>query len=308
MVCGLHKIDTYNLNTPNSPLMMPPRDLVELGDRIHAWWSLFCVDRLSSLALEIPATVRHDDESVTTVWPCPSEYYDNGQVIYTPCRGFPSLRSFFIDASATFSVYDNVYAFRAKGCAMFYHGGRLASSFRVGLDVTHDARVAIGVTSLLADTIALYRQQKCPSFDRARSQLEDHIHDSSLIFALSMTYGALVQLLQIPTDQDVDLYPLRFNIARTCARFAAEVCQVDLDLLNTAIWLPWLSAYEVLAWEPIPSAMLGDSDAINAAKADLDGLIDAFKKFGEHYLFDFKSNGTFRRLTFNANTLSQISA
>jgi len=188
---------------------------------------------------------------------------------------------------------------------MFYHGIKLASSFREGLDVTHDVHVAIGVASLLADAIASYRQQKCPSFDRPRDQ-EGDIHDGTLIFAMSMSYGALIQLLHVFAGE-IHSHRQRFDIARVCARFAAEVCQVDPELVNFATWLPWYSAYEVLAWQRIPPDMEGDNYAIVAARADLDGLTDAFKKFGKHYSLDFKNNGTFRRLgTLDARSLSQI--
>ncbi|KDQ20174.1 hypothetical protein BOTBODRAFT_389059 [Botryobasidium botryosum FD-172 SS1] len=74
--CGLNQIDTYNYVTSNmTPLLQPPKDLVNLGDMIHAWWGLFCIDRIGALLLEIPATVSHGDKATTTMWPCALEFY-----------------------------------------------------------------------------------------------------------------------------------------------------------------------------------------------------------------------------------------
>ncbi|KDQ20177.1 hypothetical protein BOTBODRAFT_62508 [Botryobasidium botryosum FD-172 SS1] len=312
VACGLHKIDTHDFNAPNLNLFLlgRPRDLTALGDMIHAWWSLFCIDQLGAMVLEIPATLRCDDESVTTIWPCSFEEYEgSGNAAFAPYSGFSSLRSLTPGPDAAIGAYRNVYALRTKSCIMFYRGMRLASAFREGTDVNHDAYVAITVASCLAEDIALYRRQKCPSFDRPSSpaKSDNLVHDSSLIFTISMSYGALIQLFHVFAG-DFRSHRKRFDVARKCARFAAKICRVTPSSVNLATWLPWYSAYEVLAWHPIPFEMLGDGAAVAAARTDLDALTDAFKRFGRHYSLDFKNDRAFQRLgALDTQCLSQIS-
>jgi len=56
VACGLHTIDSLDLNTQaTSSLLDPAVDLIELGDRINMFWMLFGVDRVASpLAGAIP--------------------------------------------------------------------------------------------------------------------------------------------------------------------------------------------------------------------------------------------------------------
>jgi len=294
MACGLHTIDTYDLNSPKLSLLRSPRDLVDLGDMIHTWWNIFLVDRLGALLLEAPGTVAHDDENITTMWPCAFEDYENDQATQAPYKGLLSLRSSEPDPDLTPNVYDNIYAFRAQGCEMFYHAIALVGSFKEGLDVSHDAKVAISVTKLLHDAMVLYRHRTCPTFDR-KGNKEDCTHDCTLIFSMTITYGAWIQLLHIFSEEGNTFYQQRFEVARACAKLAVEVCKVDASLLNVTIWLPWYSAYEVLAWEFTRLKNLKDHKGAADVRTDLDGLMDAYLRFAERY--SFKNNEAFQKLS-----------
>jgi len=177
---------------------------------------------------------------------------------------------------------------------MFYHAISLASSFREGHDVSHGATVAVRVTSLLSDSIVSYRRRECPTFDNARNKV-DCTHDCTLIFSMTITYGALIQLLHIFADKDPSSYRQRVEAARACAKLAIEVCRVDASLLNVTIWLPWYSAYEVLSWEFTRLKKNKDYKGAAALRADLDGLMDAYMRFAERY--SFQNNQDFQRLS-----------
>jgi len=105
----------------------------------------------------------------------------------------------------------------------------------------------------------------------------------------------MIQMLNIFSERDVASYKQRLDIARTCAGLAVEVCQISVSLLHLTIWLPWHSAYEVLAWEFIRLHGLKGSEAAAAVRAELDGLMDAFSKFASH--FAFKSKWPFQKLS-----------
>jgi len=229
-----------------------------------------------------------------------------------PYSSLSTLYSVDFDPDARLAAYDNVYAFRAKGCAVFYNAILLVSSFKgcflfplenqsnsrrfslEGLDVTHDARVAICAVSRLIDVMTSYRQRICPTFNGMRNETD---HDGTLVLSMTLAYGALIQLLHLFSDEDADSYQQRFGVAQACARLAAEACQVDMNLLTLTVLLPWHSAYEVLEWELNRLAMSGHTGKGAAdVRADLDGLMGAYINIAKHYSFSFKQKLNLRTL------------
>ncbi|KDQ20176.1 hypothetical protein BOTBODRAFT_51508 [Botryobasidium botryosum FD-172 SS1] len=230
MACGLHNIDTYDFASCNLPLMGAPRNLTHLGDMIHTWWGLFCVDRIASVLSGVPPVIDAPYErNITTVWPCAFEEYADSSAARMSYSSISSLSSSDRDPQAG---YDNVYAFRAKSFAMYYRAVSLASSFKGGLNVSAEARIALSATSVLTDAMALYRQRVCPIFGSTQNEVD---HDSILILSIFKAYGASILLLHI-FDQDTEAYQLRFDIARACARLAAEICLININLLNMTVW------------------------------------------------------------------------
>ncbi|KDQ18962.1 hypothetical protein BOTBODRAFT_480231 [Botryobasidium botryosum FD-172 SS1] len=282
MACGLHRIDTYNPELLEIPLLRRPKDLVDIGDMIHAWWNVFLIDRLGALLMRSSGTIAHDDERITTLWPCAFEDYENGQATQAPYRGLLSLRISQPDMEPTNRVYDNIYAFRTQGSEVYYYGILLGSSSREGVDVSREASAAIDAALLLSEAMTSYRRQICPTFHRTRNQ-EGFIHDCALIFAMTVNYGGLIQLLHIFAKDNNPFYWQRVGVARACVELAIEVCQVDLSLLNLTIWLPWYSAYEVLAWEYIRLKSLNDLIGAATLWAELEGLMNAYKTFTRYY-------------------------
>lgn len=68
--CGLHRISSMTLRPPppRNPflrnqhfLLPPPEDAVELGERIHAFWAAFSIDRAGALATGYPSGMHDED-------------------------------------------------------------------------------------------------------------------------------------------------------------------------------------------------------------------------------------------------------
>jgi hypothetical protein len=53
----------------------PPKDAIELGERIHAWWHVYRVDRSASIGSGWPVGMA--DEMIETPFPRPLEEYAN---------------------------------------------------------------------------------------------------------------------------------------------------------------------------------------------------------------------------------------
>jgi len=113
MACGLHAIDSLSLNV-QSRLLPPCADLIELGERINMFWTLFCCDRVASLKTGVPYTIS--DENITTIWPCPSGYYEDSMCFTQPLGSVMSLYG----ASPCAAYRDNYLALRVKGIALLH--------------------------------------------------------------------------------------------------------------------------------------------------------------------------------------------
>ncbi|KDQ14060.1 hypothetical protein BOTBODRAFT_358526 [Botryobasidium botryosum FD-172 SS1] len=295
MACGLHRIDSYDLNPANFSLLTPPASLVELGDMIHTWWSLFYFDQFVALVLHLPCTIPLDDKIVTTMWPCAFQDYANGYAAYMSYSSLSTLYSLDQDSNARLSAYDNVYAFRAKSCAMFYRVVLLEASSKEGTNVAYDARVAICVISQLTETMVSYRQHVCPTFKMRNNEVA---HDSALVLSMMLAYGASIRLLHLFADDDKSAYQQRLDTARACVKLAAETSGTNMQgLLTLSVLLPWHSSYEVLAWELIRLTESGQIAAAAEVRADLDQLMDAYITIAKHYsTMSFRNRADFQKL------------
>ncbi|GFZ42290.1 hypothetical protein JCM24511_00004 [Saitozyma sp. JCM 24511] len=71
------------------PLLGPPKDQWELGERIHTFWAVWGNDRAASLMVPWPSGLS--DEVVTTPLPLATERYDNGTAALFPDVTIPDL-------------------------------------------------------------------------------------------------------------------------------------------------------------------------------------------------------------------------
>lgn len=69
IACGLHTIESLDLTayTTNS-MLRPAADLVELGDRINLFWTLFDVDRGGSLLSGVPPALEDEVSHSPNSW------------------------------------------------------------------------------------------------------------------------------------------------------------------------------------------------------------------------------------------------
>ncbi|KDQ07876.1 hypothetical protein BOTBODRAFT_38438 [Botryobasidium botryosum FD-172 SS1] len=98
IACGLHKIasrvwsDPRARAVPGSSLLKPPRDPVELAERILGFWAVFVIERMYTIHDRIPSAFV--DDEIETVFPLPLSYFEMEPEMVV---GFPeySLRDIF---------------------------------------------------------------------------------------------------------------------------------------------------------------------------------------------------------------------
>ncbi|WWC95459.1 hypothetical protein V866_002323 [Kwoniella sp. B9012] len=91
--CGLHQIPSSVFKPSNLPhlnadlvgmmrhrsyVLPPPKDAIELGERIWCFWSIYVTDRCGSISTQWPPAIS--DEVVTTPFPRPLHEYELGLV------------------------------------------------------------------------------------------------------------------------------------------------------------------------------------------------------------------------------------
>ncbi|KDQ19045.1 hypothetical protein BOTBODRAFT_184834 [Botryobasidium botryosum FD-172 SS1] len=276
---GLNNIDSYDMRSSIiSPLLRHSRDVVEMGDLVHTWWGAFLIDCTSALLYQSPCVISQS-KAVKTLWPCAFESYINGQATRAEYSGVSSLDSLDASQKITASVYNNVYAFRAKSAVMFHRAIALGSSHQDKQgDQVHDTRVAIGVASHLYETMVTYREKVCPTFSRRRNY-DDDGHDGTLICAMSITHGALIRLFDIIADTDADAYQQRLATARTCLALGFETYRADPFLFHHLLILPWCASYEVLALEMDRLNKQDNNEAAVAVRLEIEILMELLKCF-----------------------------
>ncbi|KDQ08838.1 hypothetical protein BOTBODRAFT_555615 [Botryobasidium botryosum FD-172 SS1] len=123
--CGLHKIKTREwkkvaqesekTRTQGRALLIPqPKDSVELGERINAFWMLYINDRIISIGTGLPNAISDDD--IETVWPAPMEAFESHTASDTEAG---TIRSLYTPAfRASTACLESLEALRAMGVAL----------------------------------------------------------------------------------------------------------------------------------------------------------------------------------------------
>ncbi|KAI0028440.1 hypothetical protein K488DRAFT_27143, partial [Vararia minispora EC-137] len=138
--CRLHKIRSAQPTRTHVSYMDPveialpePRDQIEEGERINAFWTAFEQDRVWAVVLGVPTVIFDVDGAGTqidTPWPLEMEVYEQGQ-IYPDLRTSGTLKNFFggINSSWPWEI-NSALTQLCKASALFERATRLAVSWR----------------------------------------------------------------------------------------------------------------------------------------------------------------------------------
>ncbi|KDQ07250.1 hypothetical protein BOTBODRAFT_613327 [Botryobasidium botryosum FD-172 SS1] len=128
ITCGLNTIKSLDLDTqPMNNMLKPAKDLVELGDRINTFWMLFSMDRIGTL-FDGGVSRGPADEEISTIWPSPSEYYEDNCVLL---QEHGSVRSLYdLESQSMAYIGDNPIALRAKSYALLDRASKLFAQFK----------------------------------------------------------------------------------------------------------------------------------------------------------------------------------
>jgi len=219
IACGLHTIESLDLNAQTTTsLLGPAKDVIELGDRINMFWMLFSVDRVASILLG--AVPRGPvDEKITTIWPCPSEYYQDGRALL---QHYGTVKSLYnLKLNSIWDLSDNPTSLRTKGYAMLYHASTLVAQSKIhgSPSRTNEIRIASHSISNFAHSLSAcqYIQFETIDVDGAKS---------ALITASAAAHAAVVQINGIFAQTDPDALRRQRNACKNSVLAAKEMAKL----------------------------------------------------------------------------------
>lgn len=192
---GLHKIRTaqpipaYTSFIDRIDLtLQEPRDQIEEGERINAFWGVFFMDRCLSVMFGPPLVISDMDApgmQIDTPWPLEMETYERGQ-IYPNMRMSGTVRSFLSGINNGWPWENhNPLTQLSKAAALFERAARLAATWRPEIQ---------NIGSFYSDFVAVdqrideFKPQLTP-IDRVSSQNVPLLH-----LAYCLSNGATIQL------------------------------------------------------------------------------------------------------------------
>jgi len=275
IACGFHKLNSMDLGSySTSALLPPPKDAIELGERIYTFWGIFCADIISSMVLKLSTAIPHDDGSVTTMWPCAYEYYENGRAAGAPNNNLTWLYHPLTVPGPVIDVYENAHAFNAKSYAIHRRIHMLAESSRSGNEIpTEEIEINMEAATKLLNAIEIYWER---SYTPSRV-LDPYLNGYNVQLALANSFArsCLIMLYNVLMEKDSAYHFKRLHMARTIVSLAKSVCATQT--LHLLLWIPWMSAYEVLALELVRLTTMSDAAGAAAIQLELEVLHKALK-------------------------------
>ncbi|KAH8108078.1 hypothetical protein BXZ70DRAFT_914071 [Cristinia sonorae] len=131
--CKLNRVRSASppesLSAPGMFALAPPRDTVEEGERINAFWAAYIVDRCWSAAQGSHANDVFVGVQIDTPWPQEMGAYEEG-VLTADLRSYNTVNMFLNDPISDVP-YDtrSMLALRAKAATLFERATRLASQW-----------------------------------------------------------------------------------------------------------------------------------------------------------------------------------
>ncbi|KAF9521163.1 hypothetical protein BS47DRAFT_1357085 [Hydnum rufescens UP504] len=291
--CGLHQISSpfwpesardrgrtqapwtvTNMSIRRAGSMLdPPKDQIEVGERILAFWHVFLLDRCGSIMTNLPAALPDECDSfsqIETVWPRTLEEYQQGQVYEAD---YGTVRFLYSpDTPATPGRSDTIFTLRLKASALFERasrlGGRYFNTFLMGPEAS----------SMSENLWALFR-----SVDFAISRFSSIMGEITppspsapvnpqLVFIHTLALSASMRLHYVAAMDESISYGKRLRAAEATVIVANELIGSNVDFAEFDMLLGhcWKSACDVLTFER--TRLISEAD-IAAIDAKIDALI-----------------------------------
>ncbi|EKM50050.1 uncharacterized protein PHACADRAFT_130574 [Phanerochaete carnosa HHB-10118-sp] len=155
--------------------MRPAADLIEEGERIHAFWQVCILDKTWAVVLGCPSLMVADDSlgaEIDTPWPLATEQYRDGTLPLDYGSTGQTIQSYLSAHDVLSSSGSSPLGLRARASALLYRASWYASSGSTDPAARERHATSFETTENLLDRFIL----SLPSLEAARSQLAPEVH------------------------------------------------------------------------------------------------------------------------------------
>ncbi|KAG8899589.1 hypothetical protein FRB99_006564 [Tulasnella sp. 403] len=308
VACDLHKIKSsvwhpcdqtdlpptefseMSIGIVNTPVLLPPSDNLDLGERIGLFWMAYTLDHVSSLVCGLPPN-PYFETCTETVWPRPFEEYEYG-IQPTPDTSVASL--FGPNPASPFDPPCCMYALRVKSIALLAREYRHALTvFLEGLppvtydpstnEIAIDPQPPINMSLFLIHTttlIAFVHLYGAPLVGLTREESTSGDTPTSS----ARQSPASVESDHVPGGQGNYAYDKRLAMVKRIVMLVRALASADIAVraLPTLCGFAWAAAARVTAQHYRKlSAMNIRPAEIEETRRDLDTLLGAIAGMAE---------------------------
>ncbi|EIN11556.1 hypothetical protein PUNSTDRAFT_62137 [Punctularia strigosozonata HHB-11173 SS5] len=223
-----------------------PKDNVDEGERVLAFWQVYNLDRCWSVALGTASTIPRDIDpsfSIGIPWPQSVEEYEAGQM--PELSGSDTVRAFLTGQATYFGGY-SMPALRAKASALFAYAHRLSSSLDASAGTVDSKRPLqqqfFGFEGLVSRFIGTLLPPN--QLDAAVPEMKH-----TLITAHSLAQTSLIRLLFRFDEASPVAHEKCLRAARACVGMMRHLAESEYAFLDPILASCGLSAAEVLIRE-----------------------------------------------------------
>ncbi|KAH9988472.1 hypothetical protein BJV74DRAFT_839546 [Russula compacta] len=264
---GLHRQGTerrdVGMSLEGTFSLPPAQDAIEHGERILAFWQVFCLDRCWSAALHRPSLISDGPGGLSSIIvPWPQDIFEYEVENFRDLAHLNTVQTFLahqIQVPVLAGGFSNL-ALRAKASALFDLAAKVASSWNAGgvaltqLSEQETLAVEDSINRFIASVIPVHQMGAIPANDR-----------HNLIVVHTLAQAALIRLYYLRGELDQLCNEKCLHAARGMLLVIARVSDLDIEFLDPIVGCCWASAAHVFireitqveSWSPIASNELG---------------------------------------------------
>jgi len=264
---GLHKQGSERRDVgtglEGSFTLPPAQDTIERGERILAFWQVFCLDRCWSAALHRPSLISDGPGGLSSIIvPWPQDIIEYEVENFSDLAHLNTVQTFLahqIQVPVLAGGFSN-YALRAKASALFDLAAKVASSWNpAGVALT---QLSEQDTLSVEDSINHFIGSIIPVHQMGAIHANDR---HNLVVVHTLVQAALIRLYYPRGEVDRLWNEKCLHAARGMLLVIGQVTEMDIEFLDPIVGCCWASAAQVFIreiaqvepWSSIASNELG---------------------------------------------------
>jgi hypothetical protein len=264
---GLHRQGSeqreLGMTLEGTSTLPPAQDAIERGERILAFWQVFCLDRCWSAALHRPSLISDGPGGLSSIIvPWPQDIVEYQVENFSDLAHLNTVQAFLahqIQVPVLAGGFSN-FALRAKASALFDLAAKVASAWNAsGVALT---QLSEQETLAVEDSINRFTTSVIPVHQMGAVHASDR---HNLIVVHSLVQAALIRLYYLRGEVDQLWNEKCLLAARGMLLVIGQVSDIDIEFLDPIVGCCWASAADVFireiaqveSWSPMASNEFG---------------------------------------------------